>query len=150
MTEQHNAGSDLKAAVHRKASFLQTMQAVAWSFFGVRKSADYAKDVSQLNPVHLVIAGVLGADDLLGPRAYIRQKRCAGVVVDDLIVGKREARRRRAPKHVSRESGRACGDLFVGNLAAARAPHEVRPLDTSDGSVRADRLCCDSHQITTD
>ena len=40
MTEQHNAGSDLKAAVQRKASFLQTMQAVAWSFFGVRKSAD--------------------------------------------------------------------------------------------------------------
>ena len=61
MTEQHNAGSDLKAAVQRKTSFLQTMQAVAWSFFGVRKSADYAKDVSQLNPVHLVIAGVLGA-----------------------------------------------------------------------------------------
>jgi Protein of unknown function (DUF2970) len=61
MTEQHNAGSDLKAAVQRKMSFWQTLQAVAWSFFGVRKSADYAKDVSQLNPVHLVIAGVLGA-----------------------------------------------------------------------------------------
>jgi hypothetical protein len=61
MTEEQKAGADLKAAVRRKASFLQTMQAVAWSFFGVRKSADYAKDVSQLNPVHLVIAGVLGA-----------------------------------------------------------------------------------------
>jgi Protein of unknown function (DUF2970) len=61
MMDEHNAGSDLKAAVQRKASFLQTMQAVGWSFFGVRKSADYAKDVSQLNPVHLVIAGVLGA-----------------------------------------------------------------------------------------
>jgi hypothetical protein len=54
-------GSELKAAVQRKMSFWQTLQAVAWSFFGVRKSADYAKDVSQLNPVHLVIAGVLGA-----------------------------------------------------------------------------------------
>ena len=52
---------ELRRAVQRKASFLQTMRAVAWSFFGVRKSADYEKDVSQLNPVHLVIAGVLGA-----------------------------------------------------------------------------------------
>jgi hypothetical protein len=37
------------------------MRAVAWSFLGIRKSADYEKDVSQLNPVHVVIAGVLAA-----------------------------------------------------------------------------------------
>jgi hypothetical protein len=37
------------------------MKAVAWSFFGVRKGSDYEKDVSQLNPVHVVIAGVIGA-----------------------------------------------------------------------------------------
>ena len=53
--------SGLKEAVGRKGSFLQTMKAVAWSFFGVRKSAEYEKDVSQLNPVHVVIAGVIGA-----------------------------------------------------------------------------------------
>jgi Protein of unknown function (DUF2970) len=52
---------DLKTAAQRKGSFLQTVRAVAWSFFGVRKSSDYEKDVRQLNPVHLVIAGVLGA-----------------------------------------------------------------------------------------
>jgi hypothetical protein len=51
----------LKEAVQRKGSFLQTMRAVAWSFFGVRKSAEYEKDVNQLNPVHVVIAGVIGA-----------------------------------------------------------------------------------------
>lgn len=55
------AGHDLKQAVQRKGSFLQTMRAVAWSFFGVRKSSDYEKDVSQLNPVHVVIAGVIAA-----------------------------------------------------------------------------------------
>jgi hypothetical protein len=54
-------GSDLRAAVNRRGSFLQTMRAVGWSFFGVRKSSDYEKDVSQLNPVHVVIAGVIGA-----------------------------------------------------------------------------------------
>ena len=45
----------------RKGSFVRTMKAVAWSFFGVRKGVDYEKDVNQLNPVHVVIAGVIGA-----------------------------------------------------------------------------------------
>jgi len=44
----------------RKGSFLGTLKAVAWSFFGVRRRADYEQDVSQLNPVHLVIAGLIG------------------------------------------------------------------------------------------
>jgi hypothetical protein len=52
---------DFKDAVRRDGSFLQTMQAVAWSFFGVRRSKDYEQDVQKLNPVHVVIAGVLGA-----------------------------------------------------------------------------------------
>lgn len=55
------ADDGLKAAVQRKASFVQTMQAVAWSFFGVRRSADLEKDMNRLNPVHLLIAGVMGA-----------------------------------------------------------------------------------------
>ena len=48
-------------ATARKGSFLQTMKAVAWSFFGVRKASDQQKDIAQLNPVHVVIAGVLAA-----------------------------------------------------------------------------------------
>ncbi|HEY8706928.1 MAG TPA: DUF2970 domain-containing protein [Burkholderiaceae bacterium] len=51
----------LKGAVRRKGSFLQTMKAVAWSFFGVRKSGEFEKDVGQLNPLHVVVAGVIGA-----------------------------------------------------------------------------------------
>lgn len=47
--------------IRRKGSFLQTMRAVAWSFFGVRRSADYAADVQKLNPVHVVVAGIVGA-----------------------------------------------------------------------------------------
>ena len=52
---------DLKNAAARKGSFLQTMRAVGWSFFGVRRSADYAQDVAKLNPVHVIIAGIFGA-----------------------------------------------------------------------------------------
>ena len=53
--------ADLREAAARKGSLLQTIRAVAWSFFGVRRSADYERDVSQLNPVHVIIAGVIGA-----------------------------------------------------------------------------------------
>ena len=54
-----NAG--LKQAATRKGSFAQTMKAVAWSFFGVRRSKDFGEDVAKLNPVHVIIAGIVGA-----------------------------------------------------------------------------------------
>ena len=50
---------DIKQAAKRKASFGQTVSAVLWSFFGVRKGRDHDRDMAQLNPVHVVIAGVL-------------------------------------------------------------------------------------------
>jgi hypothetical protein len=53
-------------ATDRKGSLLQTMQAVAWSFFGVRRSKDYEQDVAKLNPVHVVIAGIVGALVFIG------------------------------------------------------------------------------------
>ena len=52
---------DLRHAAARKGSFLQTVGAVAWSFFGVRRSADQVQDVARLNPVHVVIGGIVGA-----------------------------------------------------------------------------------------
>jgi len=52
---------DLKEATKRRASFAQTMKAVFWSFFGVRKGRDHDQDMAQLNPVHVIIAGVLAA-----------------------------------------------------------------------------------------
>jgi hypothetical protein len=52
-------GADLKAAVARKGSFAQTFKAVAWSFFGVRKASEYEKDITHLNPLHVVIAGIV-------------------------------------------------------------------------------------------
>jgi hypothetical protein len=51
----------LKEAVSRPPSVLQTFRAVAWSFFGVRRSADHAQDVQKLNPLHVIIAGVISA-----------------------------------------------------------------------------------------
>lgn len=54
-------GVALLHPTRRKMSFLATMKAVGWSFFGVRKQQDYENDAAELNPVHVLIAGVLGA-----------------------------------------------------------------------------------------
>ena len=59
MDEKHATDEDSGAG--RTASFGQTARAVLWSFFGVRRKADYHKDAAQLNPVHVIIAGVLAA-----------------------------------------------------------------------------------------
>lgn len=56
-----NAGGDLKRAVGRRGSFVRTFKAVAWSFFGVRKGTEYEKDVAQLNPLHVIVAGIVAA-----------------------------------------------------------------------------------------
>ena len=51
----------LKQAAARPASPLQAFRAVAWSFFGIRRSADHAQDMQKLNPVHVIVAGVISA-----------------------------------------------------------------------------------------
>ena len=51
----------LKEAVQRQGSVLQSFKAVAWSFFGIRRSADHAQDMQKLNPVHVIVAGLVSA-----------------------------------------------------------------------------------------
>jgi len=51
----------LKDPVKRKMSFAQTMRAVLWSFVGLRKGAEHEQDMAKLNPVHVIIAGVIAA-----------------------------------------------------------------------------------------
>lgn len=55
------SGSDLEEASRRPLSFLQTVKAVAWSFLGIRKRAGYEQDVQRLNPVHVILAGLIAA-----------------------------------------------------------------------------------------
>ncbi len=58
--------NDLKKASERKASFGATMKAVFWSFFGIRKRSDYEKDSASLNPIHVVIAALIGVALFIG------------------------------------------------------------------------------------
>ena len=53
--------NDFQRASKRKASLVATIKAVLWSFFGVRKKSDYESDSTNLNPIHVVVAGVIGA-----------------------------------------------------------------------------------------
>ena len=50
--------SGFKEATQRPATVWQTLRAVAWAFFGVRRSADHAQDVRKINPV---VAGLFSA-----------------------------------------------------------------------------------------
>jgi hypothetical protein len=50
----------------RKSSFGQSMRAVLWSFFGVRKRRDLEADATQLNPLHVIAAALIAAAILIG------------------------------------------------------------------------------------
>ena len=38
----------------RKTSWLRTVQAVLWSFVGLRKNSEYQQDIEKLNPFHII------------------------------------------------------------------------------------------------
>jgi hypothetical protein len=52
---------DLKQVTQRKMSFGATVKAVLWSFFGVRKKSGFEEDAQNLNPLHVIIVGVIAA-----------------------------------------------------------------------------------------
>lgn len=45
----------------RKGSLIGTVKAVLWGFLGVRRNADYQNDIAKLNPIHIMVVGVLMA-----------------------------------------------------------------------------------------
>ena len=49
-----------------KASFLYSLKAVVWSFFGLRRKRDFDNDDARLNPVHIVIAALIAVALFIG------------------------------------------------------------------------------------
>jgi len=45
----------------RKGSLLGTVKAVLWGFLGVRRNTDYQNDIAKLNPIHIIVVGVMMA-----------------------------------------------------------------------------------------
>jgi len=50
----------------QKGSFFRMVKAVLWSFVGLRSQGGYEEDVAQLNPLHIVIAGLVGVFVFVG------------------------------------------------------------------------------------
>ena len=55
----------------RAAGFLRVFGAVFSSFFGVRKRASGERDLGTIKPVHVIVAGVLGAAILVAVLATL-------------------------------------------------------------------------------
>jgi len=51
--------SGLQEASRRRGSFLDTVKAIGWAFFGVRGGREHERDISRLNPLHVIIVGVV-------------------------------------------------------------------------------------------
>ena len=49
-----------ESAPPTKPSFLRSLRLVAWGFLGVRKNSEYQRDLAQVNPFHIVLAGIVG------------------------------------------------------------------------------------------
>ena len=43
------------------ATLPQVVKAVFWSFFGIRRRAEYEKDAVALKPLQVIVAGIIGA-----------------------------------------------------------------------------------------
>jgi hypothetical protein len=59
MDDRQPPDDDTSSPLARKGSFGQTLRAVGWSFLGIRRSAGLEEDAKRLNPIHVIVAGVL-------------------------------------------------------------------------------------------
>jgi len=54
------AGSGESEAAPAGPSFGRLLRTVAWGFFGVRKGSAHRSDLAKVNPLHVLIAGLIG------------------------------------------------------------------------------------------
>ena len=62
-----------KLPLHRReGTIVGTVKAVLWGFLGIRRNADYQKDIARLNPIHIIVVGlVMGMLFVLGLVALV-------------------------------------------------------------------------------
>ena len=42
-----------------RPSFLRSLKTVAWSFIGIRSRAGFEEDAAKVNPLHVLLAGII-------------------------------------------------------------------------------------------
>jgi hypothetical protein len=52
-------GNESHGHEQRKLNFPQTLKAVLWAMFGVRKGDGLKEDIARLNPVYVILTGLL-------------------------------------------------------------------------------------------
>jgi len=45
----------------KSSSLLHSVKLVAWSFLGIRSRTGYQEDLARVNPMHVVVVGLVGA-----------------------------------------------------------------------------------------
>ena len=58
-------------AHQRTGSIFRTVKAVMWSFVGLRARGDYERDVAQLNPLHIIVVGLVGVFVFVGSLIFL-------------------------------------------------------------------------------
>jgi hypothetical protein len=54
----HDAGSE---GAPKGGTFWQTVRAVGWSFFGVRRNSAFQDDIARLHPLQIIAVGLVAA-----------------------------------------------------------------------------------------
>lgn len=59
MTDESKVNEKDQQVAPQNYSLLQTMKAVAWGMLGIRRSKGHSEDFSRLNPLHLIVMGLV-------------------------------------------------------------------------------------------
>lgn len=63
--------SAISNPLKRKGSYWRTIKAILWSFVGLRARGESEKDGEQLNPLHIVIAALIGIGVFVGGLIFL-------------------------------------------------------------------------------
>lgn len=63
---RNGANGAPEAKKGKKRTFGETIKAILWSFIGLRRKSDYEHDAEHMNPVYVVLAGVLATLGFIG------------------------------------------------------------------------------------
>jgi hypothetical protein len=58
-------------AMADRPTFLHTVKAVAWAFFGIRKNSEYQQDLGKLNPFHIILVALVGVALFVGGLIFL-------------------------------------------------------------------------------
>ena len=62
---------DSRSNDNGKPSILRVFKTVAWSFLGIRKNSEFQRDLRSVNPLHVILVGLVLALVFIGVLVFI-------------------------------------------------------------------------------